>query len=57
MALDLMSRLAEAYGWSKNDLTSFSGGELLQIVRRLVKNEKERPKEICPMMRLLAGRK
>jgi len=49
--------LGEAYGWSKNDLSSFSGGELLQIVKRLVKNEKEHPNEICPMMKILSRRK
>lgn len=50
-----MYRLADAYGWSKNDLSSFSGGEILQIVQKLIKKEKEN-KDICPMMNMFAKR-
>ena len=58
MMLDLMFRLGDAYGWSKNDLSSFSGGELLQILKRLIKNEKERGNnKTCPMLNALELRR
>ena len=58
MSLDLMSRLGEAYGWSKSDLMAFSGGELMQILKRLLKNEKERGGQtVCPMLSMFGARK
>lgn len=59
MSLTLMSHLADAYGWSRIDLASFSGGEVLQIARNLSKKQKELEKQgfnsYCPMMRVLTG--
>lgn len=55
-----MSRLADAYGWSKKDLSSFTGGEILQIVQKLTKKQKEMSEQgltgFCPMMRVLSGK-
>lgn len=59
MSLDLMSRLADAYGWSKKDLSSFSGGEILQIMYHVRDKEKEAAKQgiggMCPVMKMLGG--
>jgi len=56
-----MSRLADSYGWSKNDLSSFTGGEVLQMMYHVMDKEKEMAKlgisGMCPMMKMLGGKK
>lgn len=61
MSLDLMSHLADAYGWSKKDLSSFTGGELLQMMYHVRDREKELAKQgisgMCPMLKMFGGMK
>lgn len=59
MLLNLMFRLAEAYGWSKKDLQSFDGGEVLQLVYKLSDRQEKQNKlgfNGCPMISALKGK-
>ena len=55
-----MYHLADEYNWSKKDISSFSGSEVLQIMYKLRDKKKEMAnseKNLCPMIGMLKGKR